>query len=197
MQEVRPKFRLRKIYEARNYLLDEIKQNDLMSEKYKNTYKYLSYVKHLLIIASTVSGCVSISAFTSLVCVPIGITSSAAGINICAITAGIEKYNSVMKKKKKKKHYKTVLLGKGNLNTIEVLISKTVIDMYIVHGEFVPINNLKRLWNILYKNNKNVLKNCKKYTANKNSSVRKTKENISMLLSHCAFCSKKKTISRN
>ena len=197
MQEVRLKFRLRKIYEARNYLLDEIKQNDLMNEKYKNTYKYLSYVKHLLIIASTVSGCVSISAFTSLVCVPIGITSSAAGINICDITAGIEKYNSVMEKKKKKKHYKTVLLGKGNLNTIEVLISKTVIDLYIGHGEFVPINNLKRLWNILYKNNENVLKNCKKYTANKNSSVRKTKQNISMLLSHCAFCSKKKTISRN
>ena len=197
MQEVRLKFRLRKIYEARNYLLDEIKQNDLMSEKYKNTYKYLSCVKHLLIIASTVSGCVSISACTSLVCVPIGITSSAAGINICAITAGIEKYNSVMKKKKKKKHYKTVLLGKGNLNTIEVLISKTVIDLYIGHGEFVPTNNLKRLWNILYKNNENVLKNCKKYTANKKSSVRKTKQNISMLLSHCAFCSKKKTISRN
>ena len=116
-----------------------------MSEKYKNTCKYLSYVKHLLILASTVSGCVSISAFTSLVCVSIGITSSAAGINICVITAGIEKYNSVMKKKKKKKkHYKTVLLGKGNLNTIEVLISKTVIDLYISHGEFVRINNVLR-----------------------------------------------------
>ena len=116
-----------------------------MSEKYKNTCKYLSYVKHLLILASTVSGCVSISAFTSLVCVSVGITSSAAGINICVITAGIEKYNSVMKKKKKKKkHYKTVLLGKGNLNTIEVLISKTVIDLYISHGEFVRINNVLR-----------------------------------------------------
>ena len=145
MQEVRLKFRLRKIYEARNYLLDEIKHNDLMSEKYKNTYKYLSYVKHLLILASKVSGCVSISASTSLVCVPIGITSSSAGINIWTIIAGIEKYNSVMqKKKKKKKHYKTVLLGKGNLNTIEVLISKTVIDLYISHGEFVPINNVLR-----------------------------------------------------
>ena len=34
------KFRLRKIDETRNYLLDEIKHNYLMSEKYKNTCKF-------------------------------------------------------------------------------------------------------------------------------------------------------------
>ena len=33
-------FRLRKISETRNYLSDEIKLNDLMSEKYKKTCKY-------------------------------------------------------------------------------------------------------------------------------------------------------------
>ena len=32
-------FRLRKIHEPRNYLIDEIKHNDLISEKYKKTYK--------------------------------------------------------------------------------------------------------------------------------------------------------------
>ena len=42
-------FRLRKIDETRNYLLDEIKHNDLMTEKYKKTCKYLKYVEHLLI----------------------------------------------------------------------------------------------------------------------------------------------------
>ena len=31
-------FRLRKIDETRNYLLDGIKYNDLMSEKYKKTW---------------------------------------------------------------------------------------------------------------------------------------------------------------
>ena len=56
-------FRLRKIDKTRNYLLDEIKHNDLMSEKRKKTWKYLNYVEHLLILASTVTGCVSISAF--------------------------------------------------------------------------------------------------------------------------------------
>ena len=63
-------------------------------------YKDLNYVKPLFILALTIAGCVSISAFASLVCVPIGITSSAVGINICAITAGIKKYKSIIKKRK-------------------------------------------------------------------------------------------------
>ena len=32
-------FRLRKVHEPRNYLINEIKHNDLISEKYKKTYK--------------------------------------------------------------------------------------------------------------------------------------------------------------
>ena len=119
----------------------------------------------MLILSSTITGCVSISAFVSLVCVPVGITSSAVAINICAVTAGIEKYKSIIQKKKKK-HDKIVLLGKDKLNTIEVLISKALIDSYISHDEFVSINNalreynemkkkiLKLLWNTLYKNNR-------------------------------------------
>ena len=35
MEEASPGFRLRKIDETRSYLLDEMKHNDLMSEKYK------------------------------------------------------------------------------------------------------------------------------------------------------------------
>ena len=34
---------------------------------------------------------------------------------------------------------------------------------------------------------------CKKYTANENSSVRKTKQNILILLSNCAICGKRKS----
>ena len=73
-----------------------------MSKKYKKTCKYFSYVEQLLILVSTVSGCVSVSAFASLVCVPVGIASFAVGIKICAITAEIKKYNSIIKKKRKK-----------------------------------------------------------------------------------------------
>ena len=66
---------IKKIDETRNYVLDEINHNDLKSEKCKKTCKYLNYFKHLLILASTVTICISISEFTSLVCV--GITISA------------------------------------------------------------------------------------------------------------------------
>ena len=84
-KEASLEFRLRKIDETKNYLLDEIKHNDVMSEKYKKTYKYLNYVEHLLILVSTVTGCISISEFVSSFCVPVGITSSAVGIKTCAI----------------------------------------------------------------------------------------------------------------
>ena len=70
-----------------------------MNQKYKKTFKYLNYVEHLSLLVSTITRCVSISVVASLVCVPVGITSSAIGIKICAITAGIKKYISIIKTK--------------------------------------------------------------------------------------------------
>ena len=68
-------------------------------------------------LVSTVTGCISISAFASLVDIPVGITSSSATTKICLITAGVEKHKSVIKKKKKK-HDKTMMLGKAKLNRL-------------------------------------------------------------------------------
>ena len=46
-KESNVEFRLRKLDETRYYLLDEIiKHNDLMSENYKKTCKYLNYAEH-------------------------------------------------------------------------------------------------------------------------------------------------------
>ena len=80
----------------------------------------------MLILVSTGTGCASISAFASLVCVPVGITSSAGRLKICAITAGIKKYKSIIKKNKK--YDKIVLLGKSKLNTIEIKIFEALIN---------------------------------------------------------------------
>ena len=77
-------------------------------------------------MASTITGCVSISLFASLIGIPTGITSSAIGLKICAITAGIKRYKSIIKKKKKDD--KIVSLPKAKGNSIEVLISKALID---------------------------------------------------------------------
>ena len=47
----------------------------------------LNYIEHFLILASTITGCISISASASLLGIPIGITSSSIGLKICAIAA--------------------------------------------------------------------------------------------------------------
>ena len=72
-----------------------------MSEKHKKFCRVLNYIDHLLSVISTITGCVSISAFAPLVSIPLGITSSAIGLKICAITAGIKRYKSIIKKRKK------------------------------------------------------------------------------------------------
>ena len=125
------------------YCITFIEHNDLISEKYKKISRYLNYAEHLLILVSTVTGCVSIPVFASLVAILLGITSSAVGLKICAITARIRRYKSIIKKKKKK-HDEIVLLGKDKLNTITVLISKSLIDSYISHDEFVSESNVLR-----------------------------------------------------
>ena len=72
-----------------------------MSEKYSKTCKYLNYVEHLLILDSTVNGCISVSAFASLVAIPVAITISAEGLKTSVITAGMKEYKSIIKKKRK------------------------------------------------------------------------------------------------
>ena len=109
VEETSLEFRYGNIDETRNYLLDKIKHNNLMKEKYMKTCKYLNYAENWLILVSTITSCISIFTFASLVDINVGITSSSVGINICAIIAGIKKYKSIIKKKKKK-HNKIVLL---------------------------------------------------------------------------------------
>ena len=57
-ESISHKFRLKNIDETRNYFVEEIKQNELMSRKYKNVCTALNYTKHFLILASAITGCV-------------------------------------------------------------------------------------------------------------------------------------------
>ena len=135
-------FRLKNIDEIRNYLIEEINQNEFMTRNHKKVCRVLNYIDHSLIAISLITGGVSISVFASLVVIPIGITNSAIGLKICVITTGIKKDKSIITKKRTK-HDKIVLLAKSKLNSIEVLISKALINSNISHEEFVLINNLK------------------------------------------------------
>ena len=73
-----------------------------MSKKHKKVSATLNYIEDFLILTSAITGCISISAFASWIGIPIGIMSCAIGLKICAITAGIKKYKSIIKKKEKK-----------------------------------------------------------------------------------------------
>ena len=88
----------------------------------------MNYLEKLLVLVSAVTGCVSISAFASLV----DIASSTVGLKICVITTGIKQYKSLINKKKRK-HDKMVLLGKSKFNIIEVLTSEALIDSNTTH----------------------------------------------------------------
>ena len=64
-----------------------------MSRKHKNVSTTLNYIKHVVILNST------FSVSTSLLRICIGITSSAIGLKICAISVG--KYKSIIEQRKR------------------------------------------------------------------------------------------------
>ena len=70
-----------------------------MSRKHRKVCTTINYIEHILILASTITGCISISTFASLIGIPIRISSSAIGLKICAIAAVIKKYQSIIKEK--------------------------------------------------------------------------------------------------
>ena len=110
-ENINEEFRLKRMDEIRNYIIKDINRNELMSKKHKNVSRVSNYIDDSLIAISIFTGCVSISAFTSLVGFTIGIASSTIGLEICVITAGIKKYKLIIKKERKKDD-KIVLLAK-------------------------------------------------------------------------------------
>ena len=156
-----------------------------MRKKHKKVYGVLNYIEHSLILISTVTGCVSISALASLVGIPIGSTSSAIGLKFSVITARLlilistvtgrlsisafgslvgipigssaiglkacvitgvnKKYKPIIKKKKGIYFYILIKYYHWqNLSSVQVLISKVLIDSNNVHDEFVLINNVPK-----------------------------------------------------
>ena len=121
---------MKKIGGIKNYLIEEINQNELMSAKDKRVCRVLNYIKNTLIAIFTITCCVSISVFLFLVGIPMGIVSSTIGLKISVITAGSKKYKSIIKEKRKE-HDKIVLLAKSKLTNIEVIVSKVSINSLI------------------------------------------------------------------
>ena len=101
-KDINQEFRSRKIKKINNYFIKVIDQIELLSNKNKKVCTTLNYIEHFLTLAFAVTVCISISAFASLVYISMRIMSYTIGLSICAITAKIKKYESIIKKKKKK-----------------------------------------------------------------------------------------------
>ena len=116
-----------------------------MSKKHKKVYRVLNYIEHSLVAICTIFGCISIFAFASLDGIPLEIASSAIELKICVITTAIKKYKSI-NHKNKKKHDNIISLAKSELNNIEALISKALLDSNFSHYKFVLINNVPEVF---------------------------------------------------
>ena len=94
-------FRLKNIDVSINYYLQEIKAKWIESRKHEKVCTTLNYIEYFPILASTITGCISIFAFASLIVIPMGIKSTAKRLKNWAIAAGTKKYESIINKKKK------------------------------------------------------------------------------------------------
>ena len=74
---------------------------------------------------------------------PLGIVSASFTL-IFSLTAGIIKKLLSIVRDKKKKHDKILMLAKSKLDSIETLVSQSLIDMEISHGEFNAIIREKK-----------------------------------------------------
>ena len=136
------KFRLDEISKIENYFIEEINQRKSCSKKLSKYVAVFDYIDQALIVLSATSGGVSIILFTSIVGAPVGIASANLTL-FFSLTTGIVKKALNITRNKKKKHDKILMLAKSKLNSIETLISHALIDMEIIHKEFITILNEK------------------------------------------------------
>ena len=115
-EKISHKFRSNKIDGTRNYFIEEMKQNDLMSKKYKKVCTASKYVKQSLVLNFAVTLCFNFYVFfvrwySNSYC------KFRSCRNVCAMTARIKKYEPIIKKKRKKND-EIVLITKTELNAI-------------------------------------------------------------------------------
>ena len=126
------KYRLNERTRIENYFNEEINQRKLYSKKLSTYVTAFDYIDKILIVLSATTGGVSIISFASAVGIPVGIASASFTL-IFSLTTGIIKKLLSITRNKKKKHDKILMLAKSKLNSIETLISQTLIDMEIRH----------------------------------------------------------------
>ena len=80
------KFRLDEISKAENHLIEEINQRKPCSKKLSKYVAAFDYIDKILIVLSAATGGVSITSFTSIVGVPVGIAIASRTLVFSLIT---------------------------------------------------------------------------------------------------------------
>ena len=134
------KFRLSEISKIEKHFNQEINQRKSFSKKISKYVTAFYYIDKILIVISALSGEVCIISSVSVVGSLDGIAGASFTL-IFSLTTGIikkllSKYN---KKQKAKNRDNTLMLAKSKLNSIETLVSQTLIDMGRRYEEFITI----------------------------------------------------------
>ena len=137
-KNLKTKFRLDEISKIENYFHEEINQRKSCSKKLSKYVAAFDYIDKILIVLSATTGGVSICSFWSVVGALAGIASAIFTLFFSLRTGIVKKLLSTTRNKNKK-HDKFFMLAKSKLNSIETLISQTLIVMEISHEEFVTI----------------------------------------------------------
>ena len=87
-------------------------------------------------------GTLSIVSHATVVGIPVGLTGASLTVVFSLSTEIVKKLLKITRNKKKK-HNKIVMLAKSKLNSIETLMSQTLIDLHIRQEEFKTIVNEK------------------------------------------------------
>ena len=137
------KLRLTEIIGIENYFHQKINQRELYSKKLSKYVTAFDYIDKILIVLSAASSGVCIMSSASVVGAPLGIVSASFTL-IFSLTTGIIKKLLSIARNKKKKHDKILMLAKRKLDSIEILLSQSLIDMEISHGELNAIIREKK-----------------------------------------------------
>ena len=117
------KFRLNKTNKFKDSFNSEIWERKAINKKLSKYIAGFDYIEKTSIVLSATTRRMSIISFTSIIGVPIGITSASFSL-VFSLETGIVKKRLVITRNKKKKHNKIIILAQSRLNIIETLISQ-------------------------------------------------------------------------
>ena len=95
-RNIKKEFTLKNIDSTRNCFFKEIEHYQLMSKRHLKFSAIMNYTEYFLISASAITGCVSIFAFASFLDIPIGINSSAIGLQIFAVAQELKSISQLL-----------------------------------------------------------------------------------------------------